>query len=57
MSYISIEDVIVSALKLLEIEENKLQSLRKELEAGETSLMIENFDSQEYLSKLHEKYL
>jgi antitoxin ParD1/3/4 len=55
--YISTEDVIVNALKLLEMEEKKLQSLRKDLEAGETSLMIEEFDSQEYLSKLHGKYL
>jgi antitoxin ParD1/3/4 len=56
-NYFSEEDVILAALQLLEIEEKKAQLLQKELELGEKSPMIANFNAKNHLEKLHEKYL
>jgi antitoxin ParD1/3/4 len=54
--YGSHEDVIRTALDLLKIEENKIHLLRDELESGEESPVIENFNPQEHLFELHKKY-
>jgi antitoxin ParD1/3/4 len=55
--YTSVDDVLRSALRLLENEEHKVNSLVNALIVGEKSGMIENFNSQENLQKLHAKYL
>jgi hypothetical protein len=39
--------------RLLETEENKIQLLRNELELGEASPMIENFNSQKVARKIY----
>lgn len=51
--YNSAEEVIQSALRLLEREERKELELIKALEIGEESGFIENFDPREHLRKLH----
>ncbi|MDX1721388.1 MAG: type II toxin-antitoxin system ParD family antitoxin [Salegentibacter mishustinae] len=51
--YNSAEEVIQSALRLLEREERKELELIKALEIGEESGFIENFDPREHLKKLH----
>jgi antitoxin ParD1/3/4 len=55
--YNSASEVVRSALRLLESEENKLKELRNALIEGENSLMIDNFDAKAHLEELHNKYL
>ncbi len=53
----SASEVIRTALRLLELEEEKVKKLREEIEIGEKSGMVSNFDSENHLAKLHKKYL
>ena len=55
--YNSASEVIRSALRLLEQEENKLKLLQIELEKGENSKFNKNFNSKINLEKLHKKYV
>ena len=55
--YSSVSEVIRSALRLLESEENKTKSLINELKIGEKSGMVKNFDRNENLKRLHAKHL
>ncbi|RLD83126.1 MAG: type II toxin-antitoxin system ParD family antitoxin [Bacteroidetes bacterium] len=55
--YKSVSEVIRSALRLLENEEQKTIELRKALELGENSKKIENFNPKEHLQDLHRKHL
>ena len=55
--YSSVSEVIRSALRLLESEENKAKTLINELQIGEKSGMVKNFDRIENLKKLHAKHL
>ncbi len=55
--YNSASEVIRSALRLLEIEEQKTKELRIALEIGEKSKLIDNFNSKEHLKELHRKHL
>jgi Uncharacterised protein family (UPF0156). len=48
--------VIRTALRLFEQQENKTKILIKELEAGEKSGIISNFDREKELVKLHTKH-
>ena len=53
----SASEVIRTALRLLEIEEQKVKQLRYEIEIGEKSGMVSNFDPEAHLAKLHKKHL
>jgi antitoxin ParD1/3/4 len=53
----SASEVIRTALRLLESEENKYKALVNELEAGEKSKFIRDFDREENLKNLHAKHL
>ncbi len=53
----SASEVIRTALRLLEFEEQKIRQLRAELELGEASPVLENFDSQKHLHDIHSKHL
>jgi antitoxin ParD1/3/4 len=55
--YSSVSEVIRSALRLLESEENKERELIKALEVGEQSGFVENFDPKKNLAELHRKHL
>ena len=55
--YSSASEVVRSALRLLESEEQKLNELRNALIEGEISQLIEDFDSKKHLADLHGKYL
>lgn len=55
--YASPREVVRSALRLFEQQENKTKILVNELKAGEKSEMISNFDRERALSNLHTKYL
>ncbi|MFP9115273.1 type II toxin-antitoxin system ParD family antitoxin [Flavobacterium sp. RHBU_3] len=54
--YKSASEVIRTALRLLENEEDKIKKLRAELEEGENSGFIENFDPKAHLESLHKKH-
>ena len=53
----SASEVVRTALRLLELEEQKVKKLREEIEIGEKSGMISNFDHEAHLASLHKKYL
>jgi len=55
--YSSASDVVRSALRLLEIEENKVKWLRNELELGEKSGFVENYDPKKHLQEIRKKHL
>ena len=50
--YSSASEVIRTALRMLEAEDQKLAKIRTELEAGENSPMIEKFDQKAFLKGL-----
>lgn len=54
--YDSESDVIKSALRVFEKEEIRARSLLSELEKGEKSEKIHDFDRNENLKNLHEAY-
>jgi antitoxin ParD1/3/4 len=53
----SVSEVIRTALRLLENEENKYNALIKELEIGERSGFVKDFNRVESLKNLHAKHL
>ena len=55
--YNSVSEVIRSALRLLEKEENKVDLIVSELEAGENSKLVEDFNPNEFLKTLKKKHL
>lgn len=54
--YSSVSEVVRTALRLLETEEQRLKDLRSALLAGEESGFVEDFDSKEHLKMLHKKH-
>lgn len=54
--YNSVSEVIRAALRMFVQEENKAKMLVRELEKGERSGMVDNFDRESHLSELHAKY-
>lgn len=55
--YSSVSEVIRTALRLLENEENRNKALIHELEIGEKSKFVKNFDRNANLKNLHAKHL
>ena len=53
----SASEVVRTALRLLELEEQKIKKFRDEIEIGEKSGMVSNFDSEAHLDNLNKKYL
>ena len=53
----SASEVVRTALRLLELEEQKIKKFRDEIEIGEKSVMVSNFDPEVHLDNLHKKYL
>lgn len=49
-------EVIRAGLRLLEIQQNKIEAINKALVEGEESGYIENFDNDEFLEKMKIKY-
>ena len=52
----SVSEVVRTALRLFEQEENKKAELIKELEKGEKSGFIENFNQKDFINTMHNKY-
>ena len=55
--YGSASEVVRTALRILESEEEKKSALIKALIKGEKSKPVENFDAKTHLAQLHKKYL
>jgi len=55
--YNSASEVIRSALRLLEAQEQKKKDLNKALLQGEKSGFVKNFNPKSNLKKLHSKFL
>jgi antitoxin ParD1/3/4 len=55
--YGSASEVIRTALRMLETEEQKKKALIKALVKGEKSRRVKNFDPVAHLAKLHKKHL
>ena len=55
--YSSVSEVVRTALRLLETEENKIKALRAAIEEGERSGLVEDFDPKAHLEVLHRKHL
>jgi len=53
----SASEVVRSALRLLEVEEQKIKRLRYEIEVGEKSGFVTDFNPETHLANLHKKYL
>ena len=53
----SASEVVRAALRLLEVEEEKIKRLRYEIELGEKSGMVSDFDPEIYLTNLNKKHL
>ncbi|MEQ1636182.1 MAG: type II toxin-antitoxin system ParD family antitoxin [Methylococcales bacterium] len=53
----SVSEVVRAGLRKLEEDEAKLQVLQRKLHAGENSLVVENFDGEEFLVALHKKHI
>jgi len=51
----SVSEVVRAGLRKLEDDDIKLQALRLKLQAGEDSPSVENFNSDEFVSGLHQK--
>ena len=55
--YGSASEVVRTALRMLQSEEEKKSALLKALIHGEKSKRIENFNPKAHLAKLHKKHL
>ena len=55
--YGSASEVVRTALRILESEEEKKAALIKALIKGEKSKRVESFDPKVHLAQLHKKYL
>lgn len=53
----SVSEIVRAGLRKLEEDETKLATLRRKLQAGEESPVVENFDGEDFLSRLHKKHL
>ena len=53
----SASEVVRTAVRLLELEEQKIKKFRPEIEIGEKSGMVSNFDSEAHLANLYKKHL
>ncbi|NOT13347.1 MAG: type II toxin-antitoxin system ParD family antitoxin [Methylococcaceae bacterium] len=52
----SVSEVVRAGLRKLEEDEAKLQVLRRKLQAGENSPLVENFDGEDFLAGMHQKH-
>lgn len=53
----SVSEVVRAGLRKLEEDEAKLEALRRKLQAGEDSPVVEHFDGDSFLAALHAKHV
>ena len=52
----SVSEVVRAGLRRLEEDETKLEILRANLQAGENSPIAEDFDTDKFIKKMHNKH-
>lgn len=55
--FTSASEVVRTALRLLEVQEEKIKQLRREIEIGEESGFVSNYDPEAHLAELQRKHL
>jgi antitoxin ParD1/3/4 len=53
----SVSEVVRAGLRKLEEDEAKLQVLRRKLQAGESSPLVDSFDGEDFLTAMNKKYI
>lgn len=53
----SVSEVVRAGLRKLEEDEIKLHALRRKLQAGEDSPLVENFNGDDFLAAMHKKHI
>ena len=53
----SVSEIVRAGLRKLEADEVKLQALRARLQAGEDSSVVENFDGERFIARIHKKHI
>ena len=53
----SVSEVVRAGLRKLEEDETKLHALRRKLQAGEDSPLVENFDGEDFLKAMYKKHI
>ncbi|RLA00351.1 MAG: type II toxin-antitoxin system ParD family antitoxin [Gammaproteobacteria bacterium] len=52
----SVSEIIRAGLRMLEADEKKLLALRAKLQAGEDSPVVEDFDGEQFIARMHKKH-
>ncbi len=52
----SVSEIVRAGLRKLEVDETKLLALRAKLQAGEDSPIVENFDGEQFIARMHKKH-
>ncbi len=53
----SVSEIVRAGLRKLEADETKLQALRARLQAGEDSPVVENFDGERFIARVHKNHI
>ena len=53
----TVSEVVRAGLRKLEADEAKLQALRAKLQAGEDSPVVEDFDGEQFIARMHNKHI
>ena len=53
----SVSEVVRAGLRKLEEDETKLHALRRKLQAGEDSPLVENFDGEDFIKTMYKKHI
>ncbi|MCP4766712.1 MAG: type II toxin-antitoxin system ParD family antitoxin [Gammaproteobacteria bacterium] len=52
----SVSEIVREGLRKLEADEVKLQALRTKLQAGEDSPVVDGFDGEEFINRMHKDH-
>lgn len=52
----SVSEVVRAGLRKLETDEVNLQALRARLQAGEDSPIVEDFDGEQFIARMHKNH-
>jgi antitoxin ParD1/3/4 len=52
----TVSEIVRAGLRKLETDETKLQALRARLQAGEDSPVVEDFDGEQFINRMHKNH-
>ena len=53
----TVSEIVRAGLRKLEADEAKLQALRANLQAGEDSPVVKDFDGEQFIARMHDKHI